>query len=55
MSELDSRLAALYVLKRYRKQSSWSKDSLRIAQDNYKLKYIRQSHRMLLHFDGLLS
>ena len=37
MSELDSRLAALYVLKRYRKQSSWSKDSLRIAQDNYKL------------------
>lgn len=37
MSELNSRLAALNILKRYRKQSSWSKDSLYSAQQKYEL------------------
>ena len=59
MSELNSRIAALYIIKRYRVQSSWSKDSLYSAQMKYELDNRdtaladRISRCVLEHFDLL--
>ena len=37
MSALDSRLAAIYILKRFRKQKSWASETITSAQNRYNL------------------
>ncbi len=37
MSSLDSRLAAVYILKRFRKQRSWASETITSAQNRYDL------------------
>ena len=37
MSSLDSRLAAVYILKRFRKQRAWASETITSAQSRYEL------------------